>query len=112
MLLSSDLAEHQSVPKEYELDVTDETVKNTFVFTEQDLPGFKSKSKQKFDASSANMPSRLTRPRVEKPSSKQPWDPNKRFQPYYKKAIPSESFYAGICIDSNHVTNRADYSVW
>jgi transcription initiation factor TFIIF subunit beta len=90
MLLSSHLGEHQTVPKEYELNVTAETVNNTYVFTEQDLPGFKSKSKQKFDPASANMPARLTRPRNDKPLSKQPYDPNKRFQPYYRKAIPSQ----------------------
>lgn len=88
MLLTSDLAQHQTIPKEYSLDITGENVKNTYVFTEQDLPGFKSKSKQKFDPVSANMPARLSRPKVEKP--KGPWDPNKRFQPYFKKAIPSE----------------------
>lgn len=92
MLLSSQLAEHQMVPKEYELAITAQTVNNTFVFTEQDLPGFKSKSKQKFDPASANMPARLTRPKNDKPMSKQPYDPNKRFQPYYRKAIPSQCF--------------------
>jgi len=90
MLLSSNLAEHQTVPKEYVLDVTEETVKNTYVFTEQDLPGFKSKSRQKFNPASANMPARLTRPKNDKPISKQPYDPNKRFQPYFRKAIPSK----------------------
>ena len=95
MLLSSDLSVHQSVPKEYELGVTDENVANTFVFTEQDLPGFKSKSKAKFDASSANMPARLTRGKNERTGPKQPYDPNKRFQPYYRKAIPSECAYVG-----------------
>ena len=87
MLLSSELGVHQEVPKEYVLDVTSESVNNTFVFTEQDLPGFKSKSRQKFDLETANMPSRLTRPKNEK--LKQPWDPSKRFTPYFKKAIPS-----------------------
>ena len=99
MLLSSDLSVHQPVPKEYELGVTDENVTNTFVFTEQDLPGFKSKSKAKFDASSANMPARLTRGKNEKPGTKQPYDPNKRFQPYYRKAIPSQ--YANLLHDSH-----------
>jgi transcription initiation factor TFIIF subunit beta len=88
MLLSSEVGVHQTIPKEYMLDVTAESVNNTFVFTEQDLPGFKSKSRQKFDLSSANMPARLTRPKIEK--TKQPWDPNKKFTPYFKKAIPSE----------------------
>jgi transcription initiation factor TFIIF subunit beta len=89
MLLSSNLAEHQTIPKEYNLDITAESVKNTYVFTEQDLPGFKSKSKQKFDPNSANMPARLTRPKNDKPISKQQYDPTKRFQPYFRKAIPS-----------------------
>ncbi|PMD26592.1 hypothetical protein NA56DRAFT_654403 [Hyaloscypha hepaticicola] len=89
------LAEHQMVPKEYELAITAQTVNNTFVFTEQDLPGFKSKSKQKFDPASANMPARLTRPKNDKPMSKQPYDPNKRFQPYYRKAIPKRTTLAG-----------------
>jgi len=90
MLLSSELSQHQFVPKEYDLDVTEERVRNTFVFTEKDLPGFKSKSRAKFDAASANMPARLTRAKNENPISKQPYDPNKRFQPYFKRAIPSE----------------------
>lgn len=87
MLLSSNVAEHQTIPKEYDLDITDESVKNTFVFTEKDLPGFKSRSRAKFDLASANMPSRLTRVKNEKP--KQAYDPNKKFQPYVRKAIPS-----------------------
>jgi transcription initiation factor TFIIF subunit beta len=89
MLLSTEMAVHQPVPKEYELDLTAEDVKNTFVFTEQDLPGFKSKSQTKFDPASANMPARLTRPaKVEK--QKLPYDPDRKYTPFYKKAIPSE----------------------
>lgn len=70
--------------------MVDSAVKNTYVFTEKDLPGFKSKSKAKFDAASANMPSRLTRLKDNKAGAKQPFDPNKRFQPYFRKAIPSK----------------------
>ena len=94
MLLTSELAPHQMIPKEYTLDITQETAKNTFVFTEQDLPGFKSKSKQKFDPTSANIPARLNRGRIEKPG-KQPWDPNKKFQPFFRKAIPKRTILAG-----------------
>jgi len=69
--------------------MTEESVRNTFVFTEQDLPGFKSRSREKFDPASANMPARLTKPaRAEKP--KEPWDPNRKVMPYFRKAIPSE----------------------
>jgi transcription initiation factor TFIIF subunit beta len=90
MLLRSDLAQHQNVPKEYELQITSEAVQNTFVFTEQDLPGFKSRSKIKFDPATANMPARLNRARVEKPSEKKPWE-KKKFEPFYRRAIPSKS---------------------
>jgi transcription initiation factor TFIIF subunit beta len=90
MLLRSDLAQHQAMPKEYDLNIQSETVQNTFVFTEQDLPGFKSRAKNKFDPESANMPARLNRAKVEKPGERQPWDKNRKFQPYFKKAIPSE----------------------
>lgn len=90
MLLRSDLAIHQGVPKEYELDVSGESINNTFVFTEQDLPGFTSRSRVKFDPATANMPARLNRARVEKNKEKQPWDKSKPGQPYAKKAVPSE----------------------
>lgn len=92
MLLNSDVAQHQLVPKEYSLDISADNVTNTFVFTEQDLPGFKSKSRMAFDASTANMPARFNRAKAEKdkPLPKQAYDPNKRFQPYFKKAIPSQ----------------------
>lgn len=98
MLLTRDLAAHQTIPKEYDLSVSAERVDNTFVFTEKDLPGFKSRSRMKFDLASANMPSRLTRPKNDKPTgiSKQPYDPNKKFKPYFRKAIPSQYFYLDI----------------
>lgn len=96
MLLKSDLAQHQGVPKEYTLDVVSQAVQNTFVFTEQDLPGFKSRSRNKFDPLTANMPPRLNRSKVEKPTEKQPWDKNRRSQPYYRRAIPSRFCSYGI----------------
>ncbi|KAB8303299.1 hypothetical protein EYC80_004739 [Monilinia laxa] len=95
MLLNSNLAQHQTVPKEYNLDITNQNVKNTFIFSEQDLPGFKSKSRQKFALETANMPARLTRGKIEKSANKQPWDPNKKFQPQFRKAIPKRTTLAG-----------------
>lgn len=95
MLLRADIAQHQEVPKEYELDVTAATVNNTYVFTEQDLPGFKSKSRKGFDPRTANLPARLTRPRFDKTGEKAPWDPKKRFQPYFRRAIPKKTTLVG-----------------
>lgn len=98
MLLNHELAIHQGVPKEYNLELIPQNpenpnarqdITNRFVFSEQDLPGYKSRSRQKFDKASANMPARLTRPsKIEKP--KQAWDPNKKYEQYYKKAAPSK----------------------
>ena len=92
MLLNADLAQHQMVPKEYDLDVTDESVRNTFIFTEKDLPGFKSKSQEKFDPTTANMPATLKQRlnQFKAPAApRAPYDPNRPRQPYYRKAIPS-----------------------
>lgn len=94
------MAAHQGIAKEYNLDVEDNEpkgprdpsdtrqTKNTFVFTEQDLPGFKSKARQKFEAATANMPARLKRPKTEK--NRAPYDPNKKFTPFVRKAVPSK----------------------
>ncbi|KAG9237269.1 putative transcription initiation factor IIF subunit beta [Amylocarpus encephaloides] len=91
MMLSSDLSEHQLVPKEYTLDIVSETTENTYTFTEQDLPGYKTKPK-KFDPASANIPSRLNR---RTPIVKQPYDPNKKYQERFRKAIPKCTTLAG-----------------
>lgn len=88
MLLKDDLHFHKEVPKEYELKVTSNEVRNTYIFSEQDLPGFKSKTRGKFDLASANMPARLTRPQPDR-TDKSKFDKEKqRFVPYVKK-IPS-----------------------
>ncbi|KAG9245961.1 putative transcription initiation factor IIF subunit beta [Calycina marina] len=93
MVLSPEIAQHQRIPKQYDMEVINTNVNNTFLFTEQDLPGYKSKSNQKFDIATANMPSRLTMPsKIEKP--KQTYDPNKKFTPYYRKAIPKRTTLA------------------
>lgn len=87
MLLASELPQHQAIPKEYELDITSQAVDNTYVFTEQNLPGFKSKTQGKFESSTANMPARLNRERNQK--ERPAFDKNKRFQPYFRRAVPS-----------------------
>lgn len=96
MLLRPDLAVHQRVPKEYTLDITAEKVNNTFVFTEQDLPGYKSRTKAKtLDPLTANMPARLTRPKPEKTAPQQPYDKNRKWQPYIRKAVPKKTILKG-----------------
>jgi len=91
MLLNADIAQHQLVEKEYNLEINSNDINNTFVFTEQDLPGYKSRSRPKaFDMATANMPARFQRQKQQEQQSRQPYDPNKRFQPYLRKAVPSK----------------------
>lgn len=95
LLLNQGRAEHQALPKEYELDITEPSVKNTFMFTEQDLPGFASKNKARADAAAAGIPSHLLRQKVDKPAQdEQPQHRGRRRGPYYRKAIPSKSDHA------------------
>jgi transcription initiation factor TFIIF subunit beta len=79
---------HQSLPVEYEMDVTDKTVQNHFIFSEEDLPGFKEKSKARAEAAASGMPASLLRPKNEN-TERKPYDRRTRFQPYFRKAVPS-----------------------
>jgi len=105
VLLRSDIAPHQGIPKEYDLDFSNHTsadgtvqpTKNTFVFSEQDLPGFRARNKARTAAAAAGIPAYLLRQkdRVEKPGENQggggrPWGRRNR-QEYFRKAIPSWS---------------------
>ena len=101
-MLLNDIPQHKPIPKEYNLNVTDTNVKNTFFFTEQDLPGFKTRSKRGFDEKTANLPARLLRPKVEKTEDHAPPDPKKRFQPYFRRAIPKKTtLVGGITVELN-----------
>ncbi|ERS96071.1 transcription initiation factor TFIIF subunit beta [Sporothrix schenckii 1099-18] len=126
MLLRSDLGSHQAIPKEYELDLPmvdtagnrnaagsgtggaqNTQIKNTYLFSEQDLPGFKAKNKERAQAAAAGIPAHLLRQknndRVEKPGGQ----PNqnhggrhhyRRHQPrqeFFRKAIPKKTTVAG-----------------
>lgn len=97
MLLNSDIAQHQTVPREYNLDITS-GVDHHFVFTEEDLPGYKAKSKARTDASNNGLPLHILRARAEK-VEKPKWDKNK---PYYRKAIPKKTkIYGKIAYELN-----------
>jgi transcription initiation factor TFIIF subunit beta len=89
MLLASDRAEHQGLPKEYELDLMNSAVENHFVFTEEDLPGFKARSKARQKAADAGIPMSILKQKTDKPAEKPTYEKRGRYQPYYRKAIPS-----------------------
>ncbi|KAK7744901.1 hypothetical protein SLS53_003134 [Cytospora paraplurivora] len=66
LLLQNNVPTHQGLPREYDLVDTDSAVKNTFIFNESDLEGFKNKNKLRKQAADQGIPSYLMRPKVEK----------------------------------------------
>ena len=91
LLLKNNLAQHQCLPKEYNLDVTDPDVKNTFIFTEQDLPSYAIKNKQKAEAMAQGIPSHLLKQQP-KPVENDGADRTKRRFREARRAIPSRSY--------------------
>lgn len=79
---------HQALPLEYDLEVTDQTVQNHFVFSEEDLPSFKAKNKARSDAAAKGIPASLLRPRTEN-TERRPYDRSQKYVPRYRKAVPS-----------------------
>lgn len=88
MLLDSQVPEHQLMPKEYDLDLQNHSMENHFIFSEEDLPGFKARNKARQQAIAAGMPASILRPKQER-TNKPTYDRKSRWQPYYRKAIPS-----------------------
>ncbi|KAI1344625.1 transcription initiation factor IIF [Xylariaceae sp. FL0016] len=90
LLLNHDNPKHQNIPKEYTLDIKDMALTNTFMFTEQHLPGYKEKQ------ANNDIPYHL-RKRLEKPEEKPEEEgSNKRRRlPRYRKAIPKKTVLAG-----------------
>ena len=96
MLLHPSCPEHQILPREYDLDVLDSKVKNHFIFTEEDLPSYKAKNKTRQDALNAGIPASALRNSEPGPPQKKTYDRRSRYQPYYRKAIPSMSHIFAI----------------
>ncbi|KHN95299.1 transcription initiation factor iif [Metarhizium album ARSEF 1941] len=93
MLLQANCPEHQTLPREYDLEILDRQVKNHFIFSEEDLPRFKEKNKARAEAAAAGIPQSLLRQRqnqgVER--TERTFDRRTRYQPYYRKAIPKKT---------------------
>lgn len=88
LLLDHTKANHQTIPKEYNLEAKDMDLTNAFLFTEQDLPGFKSKS----HGANSDLPPHLRRRQEQRPEEKTQQEggvKKNKYQPRYRKAIPS-----------------------
>ncbi|KAL1852732.1 hypothetical protein VTK73DRAFT_9171 [Phialemonium thermophilum] len=95
MLLRSDIPQHQQIPKEYNMDVVDPNVHNTFVFTEQDLPGYAARNKAKADALAQGIPTHLLRRQTEKQGGAQPYEKGKKNVLPQRRGIPKKTAIAG-----------------
>ncbi|KJZ72638.1 hypothetical protein HIM_07997 [Hirsutella minnesotensis 3608] len=97
MLLEANCPEHQLLPREYDLEILDRAVENHFIFSEEDLPSYKAKNKARAEAVSAGIPASLLRQREQAANNqghgpqRQPYDRNRRYQPYFRKAIPKKT---------------------
>lgn len=95
LLLNANPVKSQNVPLEYNMHVMNRDTLNTFIFTEQDLPGYNSKSGANLKASgpaeAPSNPRTLPRPPFPQRTGQGSYrvDKNKKWQPYFRKAIPS-----------------------
>ncbi|KAK3330812.1 transcription initiation factor IIF, beta subunit-domain-containing protein [Apodospora peruviana] len=97
MLLRDDLPQHRELPKEYNMELANPDVYNTFVFTEQDFAAYAAKNKEKAAQLAKGIPAHLLRQQQQKmqEKEKQPYDRSKRNQPYTRKSIPKRTAIAG-----------------
>ena len=87
MRLKPDMEAHKEVPKEYDMDVSNHDVNNTFVFTEQDLPSYAAKNKERANALAQGIPAHLLR--KQQRQMEQPADRGRKGAPYSRRPIPS-----------------------
>lgn len=73
------------------MDVVNHDVHNTFVFTEQDLPSFAAKNKERAAALAQGIPAHLLRKQYRQTEQQQPAERGKRGAPYARRPIPSQS---------------------
>ncbi|KAI1816494.1 hypothetical protein GGS20DRAFT_537845 [Poronia punctata] len=96
LLLDHTKPNHQTIPKEYTLEAKDNHLANTFLFTEQDLPGFKSRSQ----GANSDLPPHLRRrqeqqqQRPEEKAQPEGGVKKNKYQPRYRKAIPKKTTLA------------------
>ena len=89
MRLKSDIPAHKDVPKEYDMDVANHDVNNTFVFTESDLPSYAAKNKERANALAQGIPAHLLR--KQQRQMEPPAELGRKGAPYARRPIPSSS---------------------
>jgi len=93
MRLKPEMEAHKEVPKEYDMDVSNHDVNNTFVFTEQDLPSYAAKNKERAAALAQGIPAHLLR--KQQRQTEQAADRGRKGAPYSRRPIPKKTRIAG-----------------
>ena len=101
-MLAPDIAKVHTVPKEYNMQITNQNPTNTFIFTEKDLPGYAANGRQGVMQGHKNggppyshgPPRPMFQDRARQNIQK--YDNKKKWQPYYRKAIPSEYLWISV----------------
>ncbi|KAK5655430.1 hypothetical protein OQA88_5701 [Cercophora sp. LCS_1] len=104
-MLLGDIKEHREIPKEYNMDLVNMNVNNTFVFAEQDLPSYAAKNKERAAALAQGIPAHLLRQQQQKQPEGQAADRgSRRSAPYVRRAIPKKTTIAGTVKHEVHCT--------
>ena len=96
LLLSSAISINETVPKEYNMQITNQDTANTFIFSEKDLLGYTNRPKGTARQSQENTLLPLSQAHSRSQHHDRPLrassriDKTKKWQPYYRKAIPSK----------------------
>jgi transcription initiation factor TFIIF subunit beta len=85
------LTEHKDLPKEYNMEIANPDVHNTFIFSEQDLPSYAAKNKERAAALAQGIPAHLLRQQQRQTEPQPAADrTSRRAGPYTRRAIPSK----------------------
>lgn len=107
LLLSPSVKYNKDVPREYNMNITNPTSTNMYIFSEKDLPGYKDKVKGRQKRVNGTGGAELKVPPNEA-GGKSNSRANKRWQPYFRKAIPSMGPNLGISISILMNLSRTD----
>ncbi|KAJ6257666.1 Transcription initiation factor [Drechslerella dactyloides] len=94
-LVLTDSKYNAGIPQKFDMVVTDRNVRNTFVFTEKDMPGFENKARGVGNDGNPIIPSRLLQPEKTQDRKFGKGNNNKKFTPFFRKAIPKRTALAG-----------------
>jgi len=103
------ITEHKDLPKEYNMEIANPDVHNTFVFSEQDLPSYAAKNKERAAALAQGIPAHLLRQQQRQTEPQQPAADRtaRRAAPYTRRAIPSkQSCQLRPRADANFVSRK------